>query len=203
MTKVVGPFSKVSFERYDLDSPTQLKDFLFSLGWQPDEWNYNKETKEKTSPKITLSSLESIGSSDLGKWVGRYYTLRHRRNFLENINDPDNKGILSLLREDGRIEADAMTCNTKTSRMSHIGVANVPKAGSIYGEELREIFRVYEPYVMCGADLAAIEARLIGHYTYYFDQGVMAKELLEGDIHTKNAKLIGKDRNTAKTFFYA
>lgn len=203
MTKVVGPFSKVSFERYDLDSPTQLKDFLFSLGWQPDEWNYNKETKEKTSPKITLSSLESIGSSDLGKWVGRYYTLRHRRNFLENINDPDNKGILSLLREDGRIEADAMTCNTKTSRMSHIGVCNVPKAGSIYGEELREIFRVYDPYVMCGSDLAAIEARLIGHYTHYFDAGIMAKELLEGDIHTKNAKLIGKDRNTAKIFFYA
>ena len=50
-----------------LTSPDQLKEFLYTLGWVPDEWNYNKETKERTSPKITLSSLESIGSSDLGK----------------------------------------------------------------------------------------------------------------------------------------
>ena len=31
----------------------------------------------------------------------------------------------------------------------------------------------------------------------------MAKELLDGDIHSKNAELIGKDRNTAKVFFYS
>ena len=39
-----GPFSKVGFEKYDLDSPDQLKEFLFTLGWVPDEWNYSKET---------------------------------------------------------------------------------------------------------------------------------------------------------------
>ena len=125
LTKVLGPFSKVSFEKYDLNSPDQLKEFLYTLGWIPDEWNYNKETKERTSPKITLSSLESIGSSDLGKWIGRYYTLRHRRNFLQNPKDPENKGLLSFIREDGRVEADAITCGTPTARMRHRPPVNI------------------------------------------------------------------------------
>lgn len=56
---------------------------------------------------------------------------------------------------------------------------------------------------MMGSDLSGVEARLLGHFTSFFDDGDMAKELLEGDIHSKNAELIGKDRNTAKTFFYA
>lgn len=56
---------------------------------------------------------------------------------------------------------------------------------------------------MIGSDLSGVEARLLGHFTSFFDEGEMAKELLAGDIHSKNAALIGKDRNTAKTFFYA
>lgn len=204
--KIGGPFSKVSFDKYDLNSPDQLKEFLYTLGWIPDEWNYNKETRERTSPKITLSSLESIGSSNLGRWLERYYTLRHRRNLIKNIENPEGgKGLLNLLREDNRIEADALTCASKTFRMRHINVCNIPKCSSsvAYGCDIRSLFCVKPPYRMVGSDLKGIEARLIGHFTHLFDGGVMSKELLAGDIHTKNANLIGKDRNTAKTFFYA
>jgi DNA polymerase I len=171
----------------------------------PDEWNYNKETKERTSPKITLSSLESLGASDLGKWIARYYVLKHRRNFLENKKDPEDKGIISKIREDGRIGADALTLASKTGRMRHIDIVNVPKCAPkvIYGCDLRGCFCVKPPYKMVGADLSAIEARLIGHYTSYFDDGVMAKELLFGDLHSRNMSLINRDRATSKQFFYA
>lgn len=202
---IIGPFTKVSFSKYDIDSPSQIKDFLYTLNWIPDTWNYNKQTKERTSPKITLSSLESIGSTDLGKDVATYYTLRHRRNFLSNVKDPEDKGLLSKLRGDGRIGADALTCATPTGRYKHIDIVNIPKCAPkvIFGCEMREIFCVLPPYVMVGSDLSGIEARLIGHYTSLFDGGIMAQELLAGDIHTKNAALIKKDRDTAKTFFYA
>ena len=73
----------------------------------------------------------------------------------------------------------------------------------LYGHEMRAVYRCNDPYLMVGSDLSGVEARLLGHFTSYFDQGVMAQELVAGDIHSKNAKLIGKDRNTAKTFFYA
>lgn len=68
---------------------------------------------------------------------------------------------------------------------------------------MRAVYRCNDPYLMVGSDLSGVEARLLGHFTSFFDDFEMARELLDGDIHTKNAKLIGKDRNTAKTFFYA
>ena len=111
--------NKCGYIEYDLNSPDQLKEFLFTLGWVPDLWNINKETKERTSPKITESSLDSIGSSDLGRWISRYYTLKHRRNTLENINDPENKGLLSYLDEKNTVAADAFTVGTPTLRYRH------------------------------------------------------------------------------------
>lgn len=68
---------------------------------------------------------------------------------------------------------------------------------------MRQVYCCHLPYLMIGSDLSGVEARLLGHFTSFFDEGEMAKELLAGDIHSKNAALIGKDRNTAKTFFYA
>lgn len=117
--KIGGPFSKIDFIKYDLNSPAQLKEFLFSLGWVPDEWNINKETKERTSPKITEASLTSIDSSDLGRWISWYYTIRHRRNTLQNISDPEGKGLLSYVDEEGMVEADAFTVGTPTLRYRH------------------------------------------------------------------------------------
>jgi DNA polymerase I len=204
--KVGGPFSKIAFEKYDLDSPDQLKEFLFTLGWVPDLWNINKVTKERTSPKITESSLESIGSSDLGRWISRYYTLRHRRNTLENIKDPESKGLLSYLDEKNTVAADAFTIGTPSFRYRHQNpICNVPKADPkvIYGAEMRTAYCCHPPYYMVGSDLSGVEARLLGHFTSFFDGGEMARELLDGDIHSKNAELIKRDRNTAKTFFYA
>lgn len=204
MYKIGGQFTKVEFKQYSIDSNDQLKDFLFSLGWKPDEWNY-KEGK-KTSPKISISSLESIDQGDLGRWIKWYLTLKHRRNYLSNIKDPENKGVLSMIDERGRVPADAFTCGTPTARMRHTGaICNVPKCNRkvLYGCEMRGIYVCYPPYVMMGSDLSGIEARLLGYFTSFFDDGLMARELLDGDIHSKNAGLIGKDRDTAKTFFYA
>lgn len=204
MNVIGGQFTRVSFPKYDMNSPAQLKDFLYTLDWVPDEWNYSNG--ERTSPKITLSSLESIGESQLGQWIKWYLTLKHRRNFIDSIEDPGDRGLVSLVRErDGRIPADGFTCGTPTARYRHFGIVNVPKCDGkvLYGCELRSLFHCIDPYRLVGSDLSAIEARLLGHFTSFFDGGEMAKELLEGDIHSKNAVLIGKDRNTAKTFFYA
>lgn len=132
--------------------------------------------------------------------------MKHRRNTIVNFKDPCGKGIISNLREDGRVPAEGITCGTPTGRTTHRGsVCNVPKCDEkvLYGCRMRELFCVRDPYVMIGADLSAIEARLFGHYTFPYDGGHYAKELLEGDIHSNNAKLIERDRDTAKTFYYA
>lgn len=206
--KICGPFSKVKFEKVNLNSSKQLKEFLYTLGWKPDTWNFKKKedgSVEKTSPKITLSSLESIDSTELGKLILRRAILSHRYRFLFN-DDDDTSGVLGHLREDGRVEADAITLGTPTARYTHLApVCNTPKATKkvVYGYEMREVFCCKPPYLMVGSDLKGIEARLLGHYTIPYDNGVMAYDLLNGDIHTETKLILGCDRDTAKTFRYA
>ncbi len=188
-----GSFSKVEFLKINLNSSQQVKEWLLSIGWQPTTWNYNKETKEKTSPKLTEDSFISLPPG-IGQDYARYNVLKHRRNSILSFKDPENKGYLGLMRPDGRIEADGITCGTPTARYTHKKVVNVPAGDAIYGEEMRKCFCVKPPYRMLGADLAAIEACVMAHYTTPYDNGKIARDLLvekgKPDWHTKNAKNI-------------
>ena len=188
---VGGPFSRIIFEQINLNSHQQVKDFLYTQGWQPTTWNYNKETKERTSPKLTEDSFDSI-KGELGQLFARRAVLRHRRNSISNFDDPENKGLLAYLRSDGRVGAEADTLGTPTSRYTHRSpVCNIPGADAILGEEMRRCYCVLPPYKMIGADLVAIEACVMAHYTMPYDDGKIAKDLLvkkgEPDWHSKNA----------------
>ena len=46
-----------------------------------------------------------------------------------------------MIREDGRVSTPAIEIGASTSRYKHIGVCNVPRASSLYGEKMRRLFR--------------------------------------------------------------
>lgn len=56
---------------------------------------------------------------------------------------------------------------------------------------------------MVGADLSGIELRMLGHYLARYDGGEYIDELLNGDIHQKNADKIGITRKLVKNVTYA
>ena len=57
---------------------------------------------------------------------------------------------------------------------------------------------------MVGADAQALEARIEAHECYGYKGGVSyAHELIDGDIHAKNAEVFGTDRDGAKSPKYA
>ena len=43
-------------------------------------------------------------------------------------------------------------------------------------------------YKLVGADLSGLELRCLAHYMAKFDDGAYGKEIVEGDIHTRNQK---------------
>ena len=156
-----------------------------------------------------------------------YLTYRHRRNSIlgggvdwEDIGEDedmdDYKGYLGAVREDGRIPTPADTCGAATSRFKHRIVVNVPRATSLYGKQMRSLFKVAlgEGYIQMGYDYDSLEARIEAHYCYPYD-------LLEGkpycvsliatkpnDVHSLTAlrisEVIGKpfERSTAKNVRY-
>ena len=198
----VGPFSRVGFRQVNVKSPDELKGVLLGLGWEPTEWNYKKGTKEKSSPKLTEESYDSLPTG-LGKDIAHLLTLKHRMSFLVNEKDC-SKGAIGEVRSDGRLPAEGITCGTPTARYRHSGkVVNLPRVSSPYGKELRELFKVPEGMVMVGSDLKGIEARLMGHYSAMFDGGALINVLLQEDIHTYNARTLGISRNDAKIFLYS
>jgi DNA polymerase I-like protein with 3'-5' exonuclease and polymerase domains len=161
-----------------------------------------------TSPKLTEDSYDSLPPG-LGKAIAEYNTLKHRRNFLKNA---DGKGaIASAISGNGRVQAEAFTCATNTSRYRHQGVVcNIPRVGSAYGEEFRSLFIVPEDSWMIGVDLSGIEARCLAHHILnggYKDAEATADLILSpdkgSDFHSYNAKVWGCDRNTAKSVIYA
>jgi DNA polymerase I-like protein with 3'-5' exonuclease and polymerase domains len=75
------------------------------------------------------------------------------------------------------------------------------------------MFKAREGYVFVGSDLAALENRIIGHYTSFIDGGEYADLILNGDVHTETCRSLGvanilrcdekEARNATKSISYA
>ena len=214
---VGGPFSRIEWEDINLNSSDQIKAYFFKHGWKPTEWNYKKDPKTKkmlrddrgnpiqTSPKLTEDSFDSI-EGDLPKLLARRNVLVHRRRMLKNVRKTDDEetGLINLVRMDGRIPAGGFPNGTNTGRVRHYNVVNIPGVGSIYGEELRDLFVAPDGYLMLGCDAAALEGRIQAHYIIPYKGGhELADLILNGDIHQANADLWGCTRKEAKSPYYA
>lgn len=207
--KISGDFSRVSFERMNLNADKQVKDYLLSFGWKPKEWNVKKDRHNKpirdyahggrlikTSPKLpkSVEDWEEVGRLiDIPaiKLIAERNKAAHR---LSSI-----RGWIKAMRVDGRVEAQANTCSANTTRFAHKIIVNVPKAeeGVYYGKEMRSLFIVPDNKVLVGIDASALEARCEAHYIYPFDKDG-AMELIDGDIHSKNALIFQSSRGVAK-----
>lgn len=217
---VWGQFRRVTFAPINLNSYDQIKDFLYTQGWVPTTWNYktDKSGKRKvkdengnyipTTPKLTEDSYGSI-KGDTGKLVAKRAVLLHRARMVFNVDKQGKfKGFLNIRRDDGRIEAGAITNSTNTGRMAHRNLVNVPKPKDKdlwpSNTQLRELFIVPEGRVMMGIDADALEARMEAHACLPYEGGeAYAFELLEGDVHAKNAIDFETDRDGAKAPKYA
>ena len=170
---VAGPFTKVEFQETKLTQHAQVKEYLLSLGWKPTEWNYKKDKDGgffrdekrqlvKTTPKLTEDSYDSLPEG-VGLKIAHYNTYQHRRRFLENQKD-DEKGLINIVRPDGRISTGINAFNTSTGRSSHYGWVNGPGAGAIYGEQVRRCLVAPENRVLVGADMKSAQLSIAAYY---------------------------------------
>lgn len=203
---IQGPFTRVSFSEYDLNSRQQVVKLLQLHGWKPTEYT------EKGNPKFTEESITaSVGP--VGKALAERFVTISRLSTVRNW--------MAKVRSDGRISAKAFAQATPTGRMRHSIVVNVPRPGTKWGPELRSLFGVepVEGRVLVGVDASQLELRMLAHY---MNDPAYTKKLLESDIHWYNVQLMGlvpmdvdrvqdhsptgllheEYRNVAKTFIY-
>lgn len=176
-----------------------------------------------TSPPIRVGvqkdlcpNLVKLGEDvEFAKDFALYLTYKHRKSSIAggNIDDMDlseevpNTGFLSNYREDdGRIATPAIEIGAVTNRYTHINVANIARPSSVYGKELRSLFRAGEGNVFFGFDYSSLEARIMGHYVFKYPGGKeLAQQFLAekpNDWHSSQARAMDIPRTDAKSVDY-
>jgi len=187
-----GPYCRISFEQGKVSSIEVVKDYLYSIGWEPDEWNNEKINGKwvRKSPKLTESSLEKLGG--VGKHISEYYTIRSRKGILD--------GWIREAQADGRVHGRMWTIGTPTFRCRHEVVANLPDVDKEYGREMRSLLICEKGLSIVGADSAGNQMRGLCHY---IGDDEFTKEVTAGDVHQRNANVLHVNRKLAKPWLYA
>lgn len=203
-----GPYTKIVITPSRMSQHAVVKDYLLSIGWQPTQWNFEKnqdgsiakDSKNKPikkSPKLTEDSFDSI-EGEVGEKIAEYNTLVHRRRTIANEKD-DKKGWINQIREDGRISAGCMAWQTGTGRGAQKGIVNVPSPSATFGSPMREVWEASEGNLMISVDMDSAQMRLLANFMGDEDY---TKAVLEGEEFDADHNYVGTDAHTvnAKAF---
>jgi len=172
------------YEEPNPSSHQQVKEWLFSLGWEPQTFKTNDKGNEVPQLiKLDKSGLcESILNIDneAVKELDGLFTINHR---ISTLN-----GFLKN-QEDGFVKAQ-VSGFTNTLRFKHTTVVNLPSMGSNYGEYIRPSLVAREGKLLCGSDMSGLEDRTKQHYMVPYDPEYVEEMNVEGfDPHLDIAVL--------------
>lgn len=206
--------TKIKLTEFNPASNHHVADRLKKLrNWQPTEFTPSGDVKVDETILSQLVWPEA-------KLLTRYLTVSKRISQLA-------EGTQAWLKKErnGRIHGSVISLGAVTRRMTHSNpnVAQVPKVGSHFGAECRELFTASKGYVLVGCDADALELRCLAGYMAAYDAGEYIRTVLSGDkavgtdMHSVNSRALGLDpkktyqvdgkqkdgRDIAKTWFYA
>lgn len=173
---------------FNLASRKQIAERLQSLGWVPQEFT------EKGSPKVDEKVLATVNIPQ-AQMIGEYLMLQKRLGMVDSW--------LKFVDDNDRVHGRVITNGAVTGRMTHHSpnMGQIPSVKSPYGKDCRALWTVENGNVLVGTDLSGIELRCLAHY---MQDEEYTRELIDGDIHTKNQKAADlPTRDMAKTFIYA
>lgn len=196
-------FPPIITERYSEKTGKRLKDDVevFNIGSRQQIAKRLRQTGAKFTKTTEKGSLivdeTTLAEIDLpeAKLCAEYLMLQKRVGMINSW--------LEKVEEDDRVRGRVITNGAVTGRMVHSNpnLGQVTSVNSEYGKESRKCWIVPKGYKLVGCDLSGIELRCLAHYMQDDD---WTKELLNGDIHTKNQQAAGLEtRAQAKTFIYA
>lgn len=196
-------------------SSDQVKDWLFSLGWKPCTYKYEKEDdgSERTIPQVRkegelTESVKLLIDVDPAVAVLDGLTvIQHRLSIFQGFLD---------CQVDGRVRAQIAGL-TNTLRFKHAKpLVNLPGVDKPWGKEIRGCLIAEPDGFVCGSDMTSLEDTTRRHYVKPLDPEYVARQSEPGyDPHLdlavkagmctdqeyefyKKAKELGEDKLTDK-----
>lgn len=174
------------------NSPDQVKDWLFGLGWEPCTYKFdkNKETgEEKKIPQVRKNgeltkSVEILIENNPAVGVLDGLTvIQHRLGIFHGFVECE---------ENGYVKAGVKGL-TNTLRFKHVKpLVNLPGVDKPWGKEIRGCLTAPEGYTLCGADMTSLEDTTKRHYMKPYDPDYVEEMSKKGfDPHLDLAKHAG------------
>ena len=182
-------------EEANPNSTDQVKEWLYSLGWQPCTYKYNKNKEtgeEKKVEQIRVSgelteSVKLLAKDNPAVQVLDGLTvLQHRLGILNGFVECEHNGYL-------RAEIDGLT---NTLRFKHRKpLVNLPSVEKPWGKEIRSCLTAPQGSLLCGADMTSLEDTTKRHYMKPYDPDYVLEMSANGfDPHLDLATRFGSVR---------
>ena len=182
---------KTGEERANPNSSDQVKDWLYSIGWNPSTFKFvrNSDGEEKQIPQVRKDgelcpSVRRLASADPAVVIlDGLSVLSHRISVLKGMVDAER---------DGYVQA-TIAGFTNTLRFRHARpLVNLPSVEKPYGAEIRGCLTAPDGYTLCGADMTSLEDTTKRHYMKPLDPDYVAEMSRDGfDPHLDLAKHAG------------
>ena len=182
-TRKGDEFTRVVFEEFSASSRQMIARRLMEKGWKPAE---TTPTGQPVIDEETLSALS--GRFPEARALADYFDVEKQAGAVGGKN-----GWLTVVQPDGRVHGRVNTIGAYTQRMSHSkpNMTTVPKDGPY-----RELWGPRRGWKLVGVDGEGIQARVVGHYLWHWDQGAFGDRCVNGhsdlgtDIHAANRDAI-------------
>ena len=197
-----GPVTVVEgWEDGNPNSPSQVKEWLYSLGWKPCTYKYDRNKVTGEEKKIEQVRYSSPSDPRKGQLTDSVLKLKAKEKGIEELEGLTVathrmsifKALLENADSEGRVVASAGGF-TNTLRLKHRSpIVNLPKVGSSWGEEIRGCIIAPEGMTVCGADVVSLEDNTKRHYMKPLDPAYVESMDVEGfDPHMKLLVIAGK-----------
>lgn len=160
----------VGMEEPNPNSSDQVKDWLYSLGWEPCTFKYVKDKTtgdERKVPQVRKDgelapSVQILAEENPEIRVLEGLTvIQHRLGIFKGFLECERNGWL-------KAEVDGLT---NTLRFKHKKpLVNLPGVDKPFGKEIRGcLIAPDDNHVLCGADMSSLESMTKRHYIYPYD----------------------------------
>jgi DNA polymerase family A len=157
-----------SVEVANPNSPDQVKDWLFSMGWEPCTFDYkkNEDGSDRLVPQVRKDSelapsvkllIEKHPEVEL---LDGLTVIQHRKSIFEGMLESEVNGYV-------KAEIAGLT---NTLRFKHKKpLVNLPGVDKPWGKEIRGALIADPDTILCGADMVSLEATTKRHFIYPYD----------------------------------
>jgi DNA polymerase III epsilon subunit-like protein len=168
-----------SVEQPNPNSSDQVKDWLFSMGWEPCTHDYkkNEDGTERMIPQVRKDgelapSVKLLIEKNPGVGLLDGLTvIQHRKSIFEGMLESEVGGYV-------KAEIAGLT---NTLRFKHKKpLVNLPGVDKPWGKEIRGSLIADEGTILCGADMVSLEATTKRHFIFPYDPEYVAEMSVPG-----------------------